>query len=252
MIKHPLAATPIRSLLLFVSLSLALACAAQQPDAASIVRGIDASVAARENNLLGYTAIEHYSVFRNRDLRHPAASMTVKTTYRKDAGKSYQILNESGSALFGAQILERILESEKTVTKPAVRSTALINSRNYTMASIGEVTLNGRRCFLLQLVPKRSSPYLFKGKIWVDAGTASIVQLEGITARSPTVFAAPTNIARQYAIIGGFPMATHATASTSIWLIGPTTIQIDYSDYVIQAAPGAAPRHPFTPATVAK
>lgn len=236
--------TSISAFVLCVLLFLIRPSGAQQPGAEAIVRGIDASAAARESNLIGYTVIEHYTVFRDHDEQHAAAAMTVKATYRKDVGKAYQILSESGSQLLRSQLLERMLDSEKAVTKPAVRAGALIDSGNYRMTWMGGAEVDGRRCFLLQLVPKRSSPYLFKGRIWVDGRDESIVRLEGITAKSPTVFAAPTHVTRQYARVDGFPMATHATASTSIWLIGPTTIQIDYSDYAIQAAPSAAGGEP--------
>src|SRR6266571_3611763 len=71
----------------------------QQPDNATVVRGIDASVKVRIGNLAGYTVSEHYAVFRSHDETHPAAEMFVKTVYRKDSGKSFSILSRSGSTL---------------------------------------------------------------------------------------------------------------------------------------------------------
>jgi hypothetical protein len=42
---------------------------------------------------------------------------------------------------------------------------------------------------------------------------------------------------RQYANVDGFAMATHAHATTSSFLFGPTIITIDYRDYQIQLNP---------------
>jgi hypothetical protein len=201
---------------------------------ANVIRGIDTSVAGREENLLGYSVTEHYSVFRGQDKAHPAAEMTVKTTYEKDKGKSYQILNESGSEIILKQVLARVLDSERIATEPANRSTALINSANYAMHVKGSEIVGGRACLALAIVPRRKGQYLFQGDLWVDARDGSIVQLAGYTAKSPSIFAGPTQVARQYAIIDSFPMATHASATSQSWLFGQTTIEIEYTGYQIE------------------
>ena len=73
---------------------------------------IDATVHARETNLLGYTVTEHYTVFRNHDEQHPAADMVVKTTYRRDVGKNFSIVSLTGSMLM-RKMLEEVLATEK-------------------------------------------------------------------------------------------------------------------------------------------
>src|SRR5579871_5502438 len=113
------------SILAAAFLCLAPLTALSEPAAdAAVIHGIDDSVAARNNNVLGYTVTEHYSVYRNKEAK-PAAEMTVKTTYDRDQGKSYAILSESGSDLLRKQVLGRVLDSERTMTQPANRATAL-------------------------------------------------------------------------------------------------------------------------------
>ena len=208
-----------------------------QTNEAGVIHGIDASVAAREANLLGYTVTEHYAVFRNHDNVHPVAEMTVKTTYQKDKGKSYQVLSESGSEIIRKQILGRVLESERTATQPANRVTAIITSANYNMHVKGSETIGGRNCITLAIAPRRVGPYLFQGDLWVDAQDFSIVQLAGYTVKSPSIFAGSTEVARQYVLVDGFPMATHASATSNSWLFGQTNIAIDYSGYQIERTP---------------
>jgi hypothetical protein len=205
----------------------------QPPDSAGVIRGVDASVARRETDLIGYTAREHYAVFRNQDAQ-PIAEMTVKTTYRQDTGKSYQILSESGSQIFRKELLERTLDNERTLTKPANRAAALIDSANYAMTVKGAANVDGRDCVLLDIVPRRVSPYLFKGSLWVDAADDSIVQLTGTTAKNLSFVAGTTQVARHYALLDGYPMATQATAISSVFMIGQIRIAIDYSDYALQ------------------
>jgi hypothetical protein len=200
----------------------------------AVIQGIDNSVASRDQNVVSYSVTEHYSVFRNQDKTHPVAEMTVKTAYQRDKGKSFTVLSESGSELIRKQVLARVFESERTATQPANRATALITSANYTMQVKGHEVVDGRNCFKLSIAPRRSSPYLFQGDLWVDALDYSIVPLSGLASKSPSVLAGQTQVARHYANFNGFPMATHATAISTSWLLGQTTIEIEYTGYQIE------------------
>lgn len=210
---------------------------APQTDDATIIHGIDGSVAFRDDNLLGYTVTEHFTVFRNGDDAHAAAEMLVRTTYAKDAGKNYEVLSESGSELMRKEVLGRILENEKTMNEPANRAHELITSANYEMTVKGEKTVDGRDCFVVAIAPRQNAPFLFKGNIWVDAKDESIVRLDGVATKSASMLTGPAQVVRSYSQIDGLPMATHASATTSSWLLGPTRIEIDYTGYEIRRQP---------------
>jgi hypothetical protein len=201
---------------------------------AAIIQGVDASVHAREDNLLGYTVTEHYAVFRNHDEQHPVAETVVKTTYQRDSGKNFSVVSTSGSLLL-RKMLEEVLATEKKMTQPSNRITAVITPANYEMTVKGAAVIDGRNCIVLAIKPRRVSPYLFNGTVWVDAQNQAIVQLEGMAAKSPSIFTGPTQVSRQYATIDGFPMATHARAVSNSSLLGKTVVKIDYTGYHIQA-----------------
>lgn len=211
----------------------------QQPSAASVVPLIDAAVKARIENVVGYTATERYSVFRNKDEVHPVAEMIVRTTYQKDTGKSYQILSKSGSALVRNMILNTILEDEKTMSQPDNQKTAWITSANYEMQLKpgGPETLNGRSVLVLSITPKRKTPYLIQGMLWVDAHDGSIVQIQGTAPKSSTVFSGPAQVTRQYANVDGYPEATHLRAASTSFMFGETIVTVDYTNYQIQLRP---------------
>lgn len=212
---------------------------AQQPDAASVVRKVDAAVKVRIDNIAGYTVTEHYAVYRNNDEVHPAAEMTVKTTYEQDSGKSYMIVSQSGSAIIQNLVLNAILDNEKRLNRPGTRESAWITSANYEMKSEPGKTqsLDGRDCIVLALIPKRKAPFLFEGTLWVDSKDGSIVQLQGTASKSSSMLTGPTRVIRQYANIGGFSQATHARAVSNSSMLGETIVKIDYQDYHIQLRP---------------
>lgn len=221
-------------------LTLSAGLFAQPGQDQNTIQKIDASVAARDENLLAYTVTEQYKVYRGTDREHPAAGMTVKTTYRKDVGKSYVVLTQSGSALILREVLPRILDSERLMTQPANRALAVLTSANYQMTVKGPETVDGRACTAVAIVPRKSSPYLFHGTIWVDAKDGSIVKLDGVASKSASVFAGASQVSRHYTTINGLPMATHAEALAGSWLLGTTTIDIDYVDYQMTLKPAAA------------
>jgi hypothetical protein len=213
----------------------------QPPDAASVVKGVDASVKSRIDNLAGYTVTEHYAVFRGHDETHPAAEMLVKTVYRRDAGKNYTILSQSGSSLLRKEVLGTLLDNEKRMSQPGNVETALIDSANYEMRwnPNNRQQMDGRDCLVIALSPRRNSPFLFNGTLWVDSKDFSIVQLQGTAAKSPFFLASAAQVLRQYANVSGFPMATHAKAVSASILLGQTIVKIDYSDYQVDLRPGS-------------
>ena len=190
-------------------------------------------------DVAGYTVTEHYAVFRGQDETRPAAEMLVKTAYTKGAGKNFTILSQSGSALLRNEMLGTLLNNEKKISEPGNVGTALVDSENYQMklAPNGHQQLDGRDCLVIELTPKRNSPYLFKGTLWVDAKDYSIVQLKGTASKSPLFLTSAAQVTRQYMNVSGFPMATHAMAISNSSLLGQTVVKIDYKDYQIDIRP---------------
>jgi len=218
---------------------LAVALPPPQPDAASVIQLVDAAVQARFENIVGYTVTEHYSVFGNNDEVHPVAEMTVKTAYRRETGKSYEILSQSGSEIVRRLVLGAILDNEKNINLPGIRKGSWITSANYEMKLKpgGTQQMDGRNCAALDLKPKRKAPYLLDGTLWVDAKDGTIVRIEGTGSKSSSVFTGPTRMMRQYANISGFAQATRARAVSKSFLFGQAVVTIDYTDYQIQLRP---------------
>jgi hypothetical protein len=221
-----------------VSLAIA-AVPAQQPDNSSVVLGVDAAVQARVESIAGYTVTEHYAVYRNKDEEHPVAEMTVNTTYKKETGKSYAIVSQSGSEIIRRLVLGAILDNEQRINQPGTREGSWLTSANYEMKLKpgGTQRLDGRECLVLDISPKRKTPYLIQGTIWVDAKDYLIVQLQGTASKSSSVFTGATQMMRQYTTVNGFAMATHARATSDSFLFGLTIVKIDYQGYEIQLRP---------------
>jgi hypothetical protein len=235
------AQTSTVQLVAFALLTLlgALALPAQQVDAAAVIQKIDNAALARIDHVLSYTVIEHYSLYRNGDETHSAADMTVKTLYQKGVGKSYTILSQTGSSLLQKFVLAPLLDNEKSINQPGNVEKSWFTSSNYEMNLKAGVTqqMNGHDCLGFDITPKHKAPNMLNGTLWVDAKDGSIVEIDGVSSRSPSMFSGPAKMMRQYATMNGFAMATHARAESDSMLFGRTILTIDYRDYQVQLSP---------------
>jgi hypothetical protein len=209
---------------------------AQPVDGASVIQQIDNAALSRINHVLSYTVIEHYSLFRNKDETRPAAEMTVKTLYQKGVGKSYTILSQTGSSLLQKLVLAPLLDNEKAINQPGNVEKSWFTSSNYEMKLKPGVTqhMNGHDCLAFDITPKRKAPNMLNGTLWVDAKDGSIVEIDGVSSRSPSMFSGPAKMMRQYSTMSGFAMATRARAESDSAFFGRSILTIDYSDYQIQ------------------
>jgi hypothetical protein len=228
----------ILTILFFAFLFIAHA-QSQQPDESTVIHGIDAAIKARFEAVLGFTVIEHYVVFRGKDETHPAAEMTVKTTYNRDTGKSYAILSESGSDIVRLFVLDALLDNEKRINEPGNREASWFTSANYAMKLLpgGIQQVDGRDCIAISINPHEKASNLILGTMWVDAKDFTTVKIEGTATKSNSVYTSPAQVMRQYAIVNGFAQATHARAVSNSYLFGQTVVTIDYRDYEIQLRP---------------
>jgi len=225
--------------ILFLPLLLLVAASAshaQQPNEAAIIHAIDAVAEARYAHLTGFTVIEHYAVYRGDDETHPAAEMTVRTTYRKDSGKSYEILSQSGSEIIQKFALAPLLDHEKEINIPANVQKSWFTSSNYEMKLKPGVTqvIDGHNCIAISMSPRRKAPNMIEGTLWLDTKDNSLVQIEGLASKSPSVFAGIPHMMRSYITIDGFAMSHYSRAESTSLFFGHSVVTIDYRDYQLQ------------------
>jgi len=216
------------------------AAVGQAVDQDALVRRVDAANHARYDHVLSYTVTEHYRVFRGNDLAHPAAEMTVLTTYTKGVGKSYEVKSQTGSALILRFGLKPLLENEKALNNPATVENSWFSSANYEMkVKVGATQRIGERdCVALAITPKRKAPNMVEGTLWVDPRDGTIAQVEGVGTKSPNPLSGPAKMMRQYVNIDGYSMAVHARAESDSAVIGRSVMVIEYSDYRVKTDKG--------------
>ena len=143
-------------------------------DAVSLAESADAMIAhveavirGRFEHIAKYIVKEHYAVYRN-GAAETAAEQTVQVVYQKSTGIIYTTVSKDGSSMWLSRAIEPALESEKEVNDVTTRHQVMLTADNYELeVEPARNSLNGRDCFVLDLKPRRKSPYLLNGKAWV-------------------------------------------------------------------------------------
>jgi outer membrane lipoprotein-sorting protein len=226
-----------RKCLLVIALPLLFVLAAESGDApppalsvGEIVAKLTARNAERAARLRSYHGTRLYAVDYRGFPGDRSASMVVNVSYEAPQ-KTFTIVSEEGSKLLLKRVLRKLVESEQEADQ-ARRDTALTES-NYRFKLLGTETVDGRRCYLLDVDPKRKDKFLYDGKIWVDAEDFAVVRIEARPAKNPSFWISRTSIEHHYQKLGEFWLPASNRSTTKVRLGGVAVLTISYRDYRI-------------------
>ena len=158
------------------------------------------------------------------------AAVVVLMSYRQAEGERYTVLTRSGSDKLNG-IIDRVLASEAGASLPPENARHQITSANYRVRLLGTEVAAGRSCYVLELAPRIKKGYLIVGKAWVDAASYAVVRLEGQFAASLSILIGAPRISEEFVEVQGFWLPAHVRSVTSSFLLGPTELDILFSNY---------------------
>ena len=190
------------------------------PGVATIIARMTEARAENRSRLRPYVVTRDYQLFGSE--RHNARSQVIADlSFFPPDFKKYVILKTSAGGL-GERVVRRALEAETEVTKHS-RSTD-ISPDNYDFRFLAESNADGRRCYVLELLPKRQEATLLRGNIWVDATTYLIHRAEGQPAKSASWWLRDVRILLLYGDVGGMWLQTSSEATAHVRIAGPYSI----------------------------
>jgi hypothetical protein len=162
----------------------------------------------------------------------------VRMSYRQVEGERYTVLTRSGSDKLNG-IIDKVLASETDASLPPENVRHQISSTNYRVRLLGTEVAAGRSCYVLELAPKMKNRFLIIGKAWVDSGSYAVVRIEGRFAASISILVGAPRLTEDFVEVGGFWLPGHVRSVTSSLLLGPTELDIVFSNYQLDqdAAP---------------
>ena len=197
--------------LALLALTSAVCVAQAAPSLEQIVAAVEQRQADNHAAARPYSMVREYRLFGSESAQQPESIVVARIEYIAPDHTEYAILTSSGSSR-GVGIVHRILENETELHKDPQNFG--INSGNYKFTSEGEQTVDGHRCYVLRLEPKRKDHRLVDGRAFVDADSHQIRLIQGEEAKSPSWWLKKVQLTMHYGDIGGVwaPVSTQAVA----------------------------------------
>jgi len=207
--------------------------AENQPDDAAnqIVRRMVERNEIRAQHLQYCFSRRHYHVEYHGFGRSMDASMDVEATYNAASGKTFRVVQQSGSHVLLDHVLKRLLDTERDDSHS---HDAALTPQNYRFRLAGNTLEDGRPLYVLEVDPRVKKKLLYRGKIWVDAQDYAVVRVEAQPAENPSFWIKSTEIHQFYAKTGEFWLPEQNQSQTKVRLGGTATLTIDYGNYQFQ------------------
>src|SRR5436190_7705027 len=203
------------------------------PTASDILASIESQNIRRDLALKQYSASGQYTL-RNQRLGK-LAKVSVLVNYREDDGRRYTVLTRSGSDKLNG-IIDKVLASERAASLPPQFALYQMNSSNYRVRLLGTEVAMGRRCHVLELIPKIKNRYLISGKAWVDTASSAVVRIEGRFGGSVSMLVGTPDVIEEYVEVQGFWLVGRVRSVTSSFLLGNSELEILLSNYRVDDA----------------
>lgn len=168
------------------------------------------------------------------------AQVVANITVLPPDSKQYQI--ESGSGGMGEKILRDIVSKDTEPAKDAHKRE--LSPENYDFQLLGEDTLNGRRCYVLAMNPRRNDKDLLRGKLWVDAESYNIHRAEGSVVKNPSWWIHDLYILMSFAEVDGMWMRTFTHAVANVRFKGRYVMESRDLEYLPLSQTASRRSHP--------
>jgi len=199
-----------------------------------IVANMQRAEAAFRDQGIAYTVIREYQLSAQ-GAQHPSSDVVAQVNVLSPSAKDYSIVKSEGSDR-GAGIVRKVLDHEAQMAGQSEQHE--ISGRNYDFALLGRETVDGHDCYVLQLRPKREAVELINGKAWIDAQNFAMRQIQGSTAKNPSIWLKGLTLTINYGQVNGVWVQTSTQAVADVRFAGPhvlTSRELDVRPALLSA-----------------
>jgi hypothetical protein len=117
----------------------------------------------------------------------------------------------------------------------------LLTPANYKFKLKGERAVQGTETvYMFQVSPRKKRVGLFKGEVWLDAGSYLPVLEKGRLVKNPSIFFKKVDFERAFAIKNGVSVPAHMTSTIDTRVVGKVELDINYTSVAEGADDDAA------------
>ena len=193
-------------------------------------------VAQQTKGLAGYSAV----TVVHAELPETSQQGEYELQRKFEAPHSLQFtpLRFAGDGFVKSNVINRVLQSEVDHVQKDDPELTAISPANYKFSYKGATRLGERLVHDYQVKPRRKRMGLFKGHIYLDAHTGTLVRVEGTIVRSPSFFVKHIEFVQDYTDVQSFTLPVHIHSEAKARIVGRTIVDITHRDY--QAVPAGA------------
>lgn len=187
----------------------------------------------QSSDLAGYTA----TTVIDAELPNSAQKAEFELTRRYASPSSLEFtpVRFSGDNFVKNNVIVRLLQAEVDHVHRREQSQTAITSNNYKFNYKGTIQLNGSIVHVYDVKPRQKRLGLFRGKIFVDAASGSLLRSQGRMVKSPSLFVKKIQFVEDYRVIAGFTLPIHLHSKAQTRLVGNAIVDISHRDYQPQS-----------------
>ena len=144
----------------------------------------------------------------------------------------------TGDGFVKSNVITRLLQSEVDHVQKDDPALTAISMANYKFSYKGAGHVQDRLVHVYQVKPHKKRPGLFKGRVYLDAHTGTLVRAEGSVVKSPSFFVKHIEFLQDFADVQSFTLPIHMHSEAKARIVGRTIVDIVHRDY--QAIPATA------------
>ncbi len=193
----------------------------QPPDLRAIVQHMEQAAKENRERYRAYVITREYRMYAANEQK-PSSTVFADVSFVPPTTKDFKITETEGSSR-GESVVRHILEHEQKATETG-QAPGAVSSDNYDFGFLGEQVLDGHRCYVLGLHPKRREKSLVNGRAWVDANSYLVRRVEGEMSKMPSWWLKSVHVLLDFGDAGGMWLQTHTDARADVRIFGPHTL----------------------------
>jgi hypothetical protein len=138
---------------------------------------------------------------------------------------TYQKLDSAGDVRVNREVIARYLAAE---SEPRDPGSIAITPANYEFRLKATLETEARRVWIFRLKPREKRLGLFKGELWLDAGTGMPLRESGQFVRVPSIFLKRIRFVRDYEIHDGVSIPKSMESTVETRLVGRAELRVHF------------------------
>ncbi len=144
---------------------------------------------------------------------------------------TYRVLGFQGDNTVKKEVIARYLQAEQqSQSDPGL----MLTPKNYKFKLKGERVVQGsEQVYMFQVAPRKKRVGLFKGELWLDAGSYLPVLEKGRLVKNPSIFFKKVDFERAFSIQNGVSVPAHMTSTINTRVVGIVELDINYTSVAL-------------------